>query len=102
MSEVISRYGSNGKSIANEIYYGVENGTIRLVATEIADGRRLDHYAQFYYGNGLNSWIIAAASGIRWPLGIGSGAANKSIEEDKSTVLFIPSLDDVIALKNRR
>tara|TARA_B100000212_G_scaffold65646_1_gene45559 strand:- start:1136 stop:1444 length:309 start_codon:yes stop_codon:yes gene_type:complete len=101
MSEFISRYDRSGKSIAHKIYHGVENGTIRLIAKEIADGRRLDHYAQIYYGNGLNSWIIAAASGIRWPLGIGSGAANKSIKDDDSTVLFIPSLDDVIALKSR-
>ena len=101
MSKFISRYDNNGKSIANKIYHGVENGTIRLIAKEIADGRRLDHYAELNYENGLNSWIKAAASGIRWPLGIGSGAANKSAEEDDSIVLFIPSLDDVIALKNR-
>ena len=31
-----------------------ENGTIKIQAVEIADGRRLDHYAQKYYGNGLN------------------------------------------------
>ena len=41
MSSFVSRYDINGKSIVPDIYYGVENGTIRLQATEISDGRRL-------------------------------------------------------------
>ncbi len=101
MSKFISRFDNNGKSIVPDIYYGVENGTIRLTATEVSDGRRLDHYAQKYYGNGLNYWIIAAASGIRWPLGIGQGSSNKDRNFSKSTVLFIPNLEDVVKLKNR-
>lgn len=101
MAEFVDRFDNFGRSIANEIYHGVENGTIKIIATEIADGRRLDHYAQKYYSNGLNYWIIAAASGIRWPLGIGSGTGNKSIEAESSTVLFIPDLNDVINLKNK-
>lgn len=99
MSEYIDRYDRFGKSIANDIFFGVENETIRIAATEISDGRRLDHYAQKYYGNGMNSWIIAAASGIRWPLGIGVGNSNRS--ENEGIVLFIPEIDDVIRLKNR-
>ena len=102
MSRFVSRFDNRGKSIAAKIYHGVENGTIRIVATEIADGRRLDHYAQKYYGNGMNYWIIAAASGIRWPLAIGSGTANQSVENiDDGIVLFIPDIKDVIALKQR-
>lgn len=101
MSKFVSRYDLNGKSIVSDIYYGVENGTISLQATEVSDGRRLDHYAQEYYGNGMNYWIIAAASGIRWPLGIGIGSGNKDINFEKSTVLFIPVLDDILKLKNR-
>ena len=101
MAEFITRFNRSGKSIAADIYHGVENGTIGIQATEIADGRRLDHYAQKYYGNGLNYWIIAAASGIRWPLAIGMGAANKDLQKEKNTVIFIPRLSDVIALKNR-
>ena len=100
MSKFISRFDSRGKSITSSIYHGVENGTIRLLATEIADGSRLDHYAQRYYGEGMNYWIIAAASGIRWPLGIGMGVGNRNSADGK-TVLFIPELEDVIALKNR-
>lgn len=99
MSEFVSRFNRRGKSIANQIYHGVENGTIRIVAKEVNDGRRLDHYAQKYYGNGLNWWVIAAASGIRWPLGIGIGDANRSNDEENNTVLFIPNIEDVKALK---
>ena len=99
MSEYIDRYDRFGKSIANDIFFGVENETIRLVATEVSDGRRLDHYAQKYYGNGMNSWIIAAASGIRWPLGVGVGSANR--EENDGIVLFIPDIEDIKRLKRR-
>jgi hypothetical protein len=97
MSEFISRKGGI-PNLSAAIYYAVENGTIRF-KTVVADGRRLDHYAQEHYGNGLNWWIIAAASGIRWPLGIGSGAANRGAVSEDSTVLFIPDLQDVINLK---
>ena len=99
MSEYISRYNRRGKSIVNDIYFGVENGTIGLIATIKSDGRRLDHYAHEYYGNGLNWWVIAAASGIRWGMGIGDGDGNKA--EDEKTVLFIPNMSDVLALKER-
>ena len=99
MSEYIDRFDSFGRSITRDIYAGVERGTIRIVAKEISDGRRLDHYAEQYYGNGLNWWIIAAASGVRWPLGIGAGTGNRDSQE--SIVLFIPNLDDVKRLKSR-
>ena len=97
MAEFISRRGGI-PNLSAAIYYAVENGTIRFKTT-VADGRRLDHYAQEHYGNGLNWWIIAAASGIRWPLGIGSGAANRGSIGENSTVLFIPAIEDVIKLK---
>ena len=100
MSKFISRFNVRGKSIANAIYQGVEDGSINLIVTEIADGRRLDHYAEKYYGNGLNSWIIAAASGIRWPLGVGSGKANLTGDQE-NIILYIPSLEDIINLKSR-
>ena len=101
MAEFIDRYDNFGRSIAHEIYHGVENGTIKLVATELADGRRLDHYAQQYYNNSLNWWIIAAASGIRWPLAIGNGYPGGNKEYEAGIVLYIPDLNDVIRLKNR-
>jgi hypothetical protein len=98
MAQFVSRYGGI-RNLPAAIYYSVENGTISF-KTVVADGRRLDHYAQEHYGEGLNYWIIAAASGIRWPLGIGLGAANKSSGISKRTVLFIPDIEDVIRLKN--
>ena len=100
MSEYITRFDNRGKSIANKIFHGVENGVIRIEATELSDGRRLDHFAQKYYGNGMNYWIIAAASGIRWPLGIGSGSANRENEEE-DIVIFIPNIEDVKKLKQK-
>ena len=46
-------------------------------------------------------WIIAAASGIRWPLGIGVGNANR-IESEKDDInIIVPELEDILRLKNR-
>mgnify|MGYP001199251268 CR=1 FL=1 len=102
MSEVISRFGDiSGRSIINDLFHAVERGEVRIQITEVSDGRRLDHYAQKYYGNGLNWWIIAAASGIRWPLAIGSGFPGGNKEYSEGVVLYIPVLEDVIALKGR-
>ncbi len=101
MSEYISRFNKFGKSVANEIYHGVENGDIRLLATEVSDGRRLDELAYRYYGNGLNSWIIASASGIRWQMGIGSGKFGSNSDNDEEIVIFIPNLDDVKKIINK-
>ena len=100
MSRFISRKGGI-PNLSSAIFYAVENGEINF-ETVVADGRRLDHYAQEYYGNGLNWWIIAAASGIRWPLGIGTGSSNRSVISEESTVLYIPEIGDVIRLKEGR
>ena len=99
----ISRFNLSGKSIANDIYHAVENGTIRF-ETQVADGRRLDQYAEDFYGpgNGMNYWIIAAASGIRWSFGIGCGSGIDPNNYKSDTVIFIPNLEDVINLKKRR
>ena len=63
----------SGRSIINDLFHAVERGEVRIQITEVSDGRRLDHYAQKYYGNGLNWWIIAAASGIGWWMQITEG-----------------------------
>ncbi len=101
MSEYISRFDSKGKSIITDIYYGVQRGDIRIKDVEESDGRRLDHFAQFHYGNSMLYWIIAAASGIRWPLGIGPGNANRKESEKDSISIIIPVLEDIMKLKNR-
>lgn len=101
MSEYVDRFTRSGRSIANDIYHGVENGEIKLLATEISDGRRLDQIAHKYYGNGMNSWIIAAASGIRWQLGIGNGRFGTNSDNDEEIIIFIPDLNDIKKLKNQ-
>lgn len=95
----IDRFDSNGKSIVNKIYAGVEDGSIRLIDTVMSGNYRLDQLAYKYYGEGMNAWIIAAASGIRWQLGIGTGHNGTNNSYDEPVVLFIPNLDDVINLK---
>lgn len=95
----VSRFNSQGKSITGKIYQGVEDGTIEIIATEMSGNMRLDQLAYKYYGEGMNSWIIAAASGIRWQLGIGAGHNGTNPDISEPVVLFIPNLEDVIALK---
>ena len=95
----ISRFDSRGKSITSKIYKGVEDGTIRIEATEVSGNMRLDQLAYKYYGEGMNSWIIAAASGIRWQLGIGNGYNGANLSLQEPVVLFVPDLKDIIRLK---
>ena len=86
---IISRYDENGKSIANKIFFARKSNQIasKVIVTE--SSKRLDHYAYEEYGESLNWWIIAAASGIGWWLQVPAG-----------TVLYIPTnLDEVEKLK---
>ena len=97
----ISRFDRNGESVANKLYHLVNSGEIRLQEKITANGaRRLDEYAQEFYGSGLNWWIIASASGLGWWLNL------TKLENDSNVVksgiqLYVPVLEDVIALKNR-
>ena len=52
--------------ISNEIYNLARTGdlSVRYVMSE--ERKRLDHYAYEEYGDRMNWWIIAAASGIGW------------------------------------
>lgn len=52
--------------ISNDIYKLVEAGVIEVDYVLSKEGKRLDHYAYDAYGDGMNWWIIAAASGIGW------------------------------------
>lgn len=56
----------NQVDISNDIYRLVqaEEISVKYILTE--GNKRLDHYAHEYYGDGMNWWIIAAASGIGW------------------------------------
>ena len=97
----IDRFDINGESIANKIYHLVESGEISLVDKITASGdKRLDQYAFDYYGNGLNWWIIASASGLGWWFNL-SKTENDSNVIESGVRLYIPSLDDIIRLKQR-
>ena len=95
----ISRFDRRGRSIVNKIYKGVESGEISLVATETSSNFRLDQLAYKYYGEGMNAWIIAAASGIRWQLGIGNGYNGANLSLSEPVVLYVPDINDIINLK---
>jgi hypothetical protein len=56
--------------LCSQIYYACERGEIPFDEIEFKQGDRLDHLSGKYYGNGLDWWMIAAASGISWWLQI--------------------------------
>lgn len=65
----LSRFrNENGEQvdISNEIFKLVQSEDISVKYILSEDRKRLDHYAYEYYGDGMNWWIIAAASGIGW------------------------------------
>jgi len=74
-------------NLCSQIYYACENGEIPFITIRFKQGDRLDHLSGKYYGNGLDWWVIAAASGISWWL---------QINED--TIIKIPDRE---ALKAR-
>ena len=53
-------------NISPHVYKAVENDLIQYELVISEEGKRLDHYANEYYGDANNWWIIAAASGIGW------------------------------------
>ena len=92
----ISRYGlgntlGDGKTVASssnmsKITAAVEAGNVFCSTYIIEEGERLDHVAGNAYGNSSYWWVIAAASGIGWPLQVPPG-----------TQLIIPlQLDEVM------
>ena len=66
---ILNRFRTeNGISvdISNEVYRQVQSGNISVKYKLSEGNKRLDHYAFEEYGEGMNWWIIAAASGIGW------------------------------------
>jgi hypothetical protein len=59
--------------MTSKIFSAVDSGLIPTKIGQIADGQRLDHLAALEYGDGSLWWIIAAASGISWPLQLQAG-----------------------------
>jgi hypothetical protein len=68
--------------LCSQIYYACERGEIPFITVNFKEGDRLDHLAGRYYGNGLDWWLIAAASGISWWLQI-----------NENTIIKIPDRD---------
>jgi len=75
--------------LCSQIYYACENGEIPFIEVKFKQGDRLDHLAGKYYGNGLDWWVIAAASGISWWLQV-----------NEETRIKIPNMDDLKARFN--
>ena len=72
----ISRFVSiRGKelNISGILYRAILNEEIDIEVRISEEGKRLDHYANEYYGDARNWWVIAAASGIGWWLQIPAG-----------------------------
>tara|TARA_B000000557_G_C20811325_1_gene460285 strand:+ start:2592 stop:2876 length:285 start_codon:yes stop_codon:yes gene_type:complete len=92
----ISRFiNKNGEeyNISSDIFKAVESGIINYKEVVVEDGKRLDHYSFEEYNDGLNWWIIAAASGIGWWLQVTGGTVIRiptdlsQIEELKDSLL---------------
>ena len=70
------------------IFNAVKIGKISVNTHILAENQRLDSIAGYIYGNSEYWWVIAAASGIGWPLQVPPG-----------TYLKIPdSLDEVFGV----
>lgn len=75
-------------SISAKIFNAVENNRIKYDVHVMAEGERLDTLSGLIYDEPGYWWIIAAASGIGWPLQVPPG-----------TFLKIPSnLNDIFGI----
>ncbi len=80
----IIRYKYATSDLYTRIYNACENGQISFKEYVFKHNDRLDHIAGLVYGNGLEWWILAAASGISWWLQINAG-----------TIIRIPKREDI-------
>ena len=84
------RYDFTGININKKIFEGIKNNSIRYRLVISESGKRLDHYALEEYNDSSYWWVIAAASGIGWPLQLIPGI-----------LLYIPTnLSQIESLKN--
>jgi nucleoid-associated protein YgaU len=65
------KYATN--SLCTSIFNDCKSGLIQTEQYIFNEGDRLDYLSQKYYGNGIDWWVIAAASGIGWWLQINPG-----------------------------
>jgi len=76
--------GTNRTS--KKIYKAVLTGNLPVTNYTLKEGERLDTLSFQAYGNGSYWWVLAAASGIGWPMQVPPG-----------TIISLPkSLDAVI------
>lgn len=85
---------NNGESIiqtnlfSSKVFQAVQNGQIGFDTKILEEGERLDTIAFLVYGDSSYWWVIAAASGIGWPLQVPPG-----------TYLYIPNnVGEVLSL----
>ncbi len=70
--------------LCSSIYYACESGEVEYRNYLFKKNDRLDHLAARFYNNGLDWWIIAAASGISWWFQI-----------NENTILRIPDQNQI-------
>jgi len=59
--------------LSTRIYKAVDVGLVPSSVQQISSGKRLDVIAYEAYGDASLWWIIAAASGIGWPMQLSPG-----------------------------
>lgn len=79
-------------NISNFIYKAIDRKELEFDVVVSEAGKRLDHYAQKYYGDAGNWWIIAAASGIGWWLQVPEGVVLKIPTDLEEVEEFIESI----------
>ena len=91
----ISRYKNidgDQINVASFIRKAAINNIIDCDIIQTADNKRLDHYANEYYGDGSNWWLIAAASGIGWWLQVPNGIVLRIPKSEAEVLNFIESI----------
>jgi hypothetical protein len=75
--------------LTSRIYRACDSGAIGSKIITFKRGDRLDLISQVEYGNGMDWWLIAAASGLGWWL---------QINDD--TIIRIPNRDQIREMFN--
>jgi hypothetical protein len=60
-------------NLCSNIFNDCRTGRLESTTIFYKEGDRLDYFSQKYYGNGMDWWVIAAASGLGWWLQINPG-----------------------------
>jgi len=97
----------NGKTIygtstnSAKINNAVENNRISYDTYILKEGDRLDSIAGIFYGDSNYWWVIAAASGIGWPLQVPPGTflkITKNLNEVYGIILWVKIILLIIQL----